>query len=474
MAGISKRAWVFLIATGGMTTLAHANEPPPVHYDIGLDVKENTVGAIAVRASVRTGDDGTVDFDPPKQRPTEVHAERGQLDTSVAGRWRVTAAPGTDIVLAWRTPEPEPISAPDWVAWEKVMRPNGAVFSFGAIFLAIPRGPVTRKATATVALPSGWRASTALANDTLTAGNLAYTSLLASRDLYSTTRPIGTTLLRMSSVGTRRQETDAIATRMASSLSALRSSAKLHGTPGNDDPTPLTVNLITFNAGEGQGSSAGGPSATVFLSQEDPARGWLFEVVRSLAAANDPAGDTSDAWFTQGFPAYRVASVLRAEGVLDNMAFAQHVDRTLGAYGGSPLRRVSNARVVEDYDRIREMQSLPAARGELFAWLVDARMKEATQGRKDLADALRRMDAQPAAMRGTLDPGPALIAAVAAEGGGDIAPLYQQYIVDGQLLQLPRDALGPCFSIGTVAYDYGWQQQHVFAKPPSQCNTAAR
>jgi hypothetical protein len=473
MAGISKRAWVFLIATGGMTALAHANEPPPVHYDIGLDVKENTVGALTVRASVRTGDDGTVDFDPPKQRPAEVHAERGQLDTSVAGRWRVTATPGTDIVLAWRTPTPEPISAPDWVAWEKVMRPNGAVFSYGAVFLAIPRGPATREATATIALPSGWRASTALANDTLTTGNLADTSLLASRDLYSTTRPIGTTTLRISSIGTRQQETDAIATQMASLLSALRSSANLHGTHSDNGSTQLTVNLTTFNAGGGQGSSAGGSSATVFLSHEDPARGWMFEVLRSLAAANDPAADTSNAWFTQGFNAYRVASVLRAEGMLDNVTFAQHVDRTLGAYGGSPLRRVSNARVVEDYDRIREMQSLPAARGELFAWLIDARMKEATQGRKDLADALRRMDAEPATTSATRDRGPTLIAAVAAEGGGDIAPLYQRYIVDGELLQLPRDALGPCFSIGTVAYDYGWQQQHVFAKPQSQCNTAA-
>jgi hypothetical protein len=62
---------------------------------------------------------------------------------------------------------------------------------------------------------------------------------------------------------------------------------------------------------------------------------------------------------------------------------------------------------------------------------------------------------------------------VAGEGGGDIAPLYQRYIVDGDLLQLPADTLGPCFRIGTVAYDYGWQIQHVFAKPPSLCVGAA-
>jgi hypothetical protein len=469
MAGTSKRIWVFLIATSGIAPLAHANDPPPVHYDIRLDVKQNTVEAITVRATVRTGDDGIVDFDPPKQSPAEVHAERGQLDTSVAGRWRVTAAAGTDIALAWRSQKPEPISAPDWVAWEKIMAPNGAVFSYGAIYLAIPQGPGTRKATATIAMPSGWRASNSLTNGTLATADLSYSSILASRELYSITRPIGTTTLHISSVGTRQQETDAIATQIASSLKALHSDAHTYDTNAHEAPTQLTVNLTTFNAGDGAGSSGGGPSATVFLSHEDPSRAWLFEILRSLAAASEPTGDASTAWFTQGFNGYRLASALRAKGLFDNVTFARHMDQTLGMYGGSPVRRVSNARVVEDYDRIREMQSLPSARGELFAWLLDARMREATQGRKSVADALRRMDAEPAAAHTAFDPGPALIAAVAAEGGGDVAPLYQRYIVEGQLLQLPRDALGPCFSIGTVAYDYGWQQQHVFAKASGTC-----
>jgi hypothetical protein len=472
MAGTSKRIWVFLIATSGIAPLAYANDPPPVHYDIRLDVKQNTVEAITVRATVRTGDDGIVDFDPPKQSPAEVHAERGQLDTSVAGRWRVTAAPGTDIALAWRSQKPEPMSTLSMVAWEKAVAPPDAVFSYGAIVLAVPRGPGTRKVTATMTLPPGWLASSDLTNGTLNAANLTFASILASRELYSTTHPVGASTLHLGSIGTRRQEADSIATLLASSLNALRSNVAPKGAASNDSTagaTQLTVNLITLNEGDAWGSSAGGASATIFLSHEDPSRAWLFEILRSLASADEPTGDASTAWFTQGFNGYRVASALRAEGMFDNVTFARHIDQTLGMYGGSPFRRVSNARVVEDYDRIREMQSLPSARGELFAWLLDARMREATQGRKSLADALRRMDAEPAAAHTALDPGPALIAAVAAEGGGDIAPLYQRYIVDGQLLQLPRDALGPCFSIGTVAYDYGWQQQHVFAKASGTC-----
>jgi hypothetical protein len=477
MAGISKCVWIFLVTTTGIATssvasIANANEPPPVHYDIGIDVKHDVVEAVTARATVRTGDEGFVDFDPPKQSPIEVHAERGQLDTSVAGRWHVTAPPGTDITLVWRSAKPEPMPTLSLVPWQKVVSPPGSLFSFGAIVLAVPQGPTTREVTSAMTLPPGWMASSDLTNGTLTTANVAQASILVSPALYSTTRPIGSTTLHLGSLGTRPQEADAIATLIASSLLALRNTATPHDARGDGSSTraaQLTVNLITLNAGDGAGSSAGGPSATVFLSHEEPPRAWLFEVLRSLAAANAPAGDASNAWFTQGFNGYRVAAALRAKGMFDDVAFARHMDQTLGMYGGSPFRRASNARVVEDYDRISEMQSLPSARGELFAWLVDARMREATQGRKSLADVLRRMDAKPAAAHTTLDPGPALVAAVAAEGGGDIATLYQRYIVDGQLLQLPRDTFGPCFSIGTVAYDYGWQQQHVFAKAGGTC-----
>jgi len=112
------------------------------------------------------------------------------------------------------------------------------------------------------------------------------------------------------------------------------------------------------------------------------------------------------------------------------------------------------------------MRELPANRGLLFAAFLDAHIRAATGGRKTLLDALARMGS-PA------HPGPALIDAVAALGAGDIAPLYRRYIVEGQLLQLPRDALGPCFTVGTVADWSGWQVQHVFAKRSCELSSAA-
>lgn len=468
MAGISKRIWILLVATSAIVPVAHATEPPPVHYDIGLDVQNNEVAAFTVRATVRTGDDGVVDFSPPSQPAVDVRAERGNLDTSTGDRWHVTGAPGAEVVLVWRSPRPDLTPSISSSAWQKVVARPGEVFAFGGVLLAIPKGPATRHVTEKISLPPGWHGASSMGIRSSTLEKLTYTSFLASRDLYTVTRPIGTTnALHVASSGGRAQDVDAIATLLASTLGAL------DDVPDRPEPNDalltkdVTLNVLILHSGDGYGYSVGGPAATLLLTRVDPSHPWLFGLVKDLASNHDTQGHADTAWFTRGFTGYRVARALLANGVFDSTAFARHVDQTLNAYGGSPLRRASNADVAEDYDRIREMRELPAARGELFAWLVESRIREATQGRQHLSDALARMDAS------SPDPGRALIAAVAAEGGGDISPLYQRYIVDGQLLQLPADTLGPCFSIGTVVYDYGWQVQHVFAKPASNCRTPA-
>jgi hypothetical protein len=454
MAGLSKHVWFFIVATTGIVTSGiapgvHATEPPPVHYDIGLELKQGEAEAITVRATVRTGDDGVVAFDPPSLRTAEIHAESGKLDTSISGSWRVTGPPGTEIVLAWRSDLPELMPKADLSVWPSVIVQTGRVFAFDKVFLAIPKGASTRRVTTAVSLPPGWRGASGVVDDSTTTETLGSSSFVASRDLYAGMRPIGSThTLRVAATGTDTQYIDRIATLLAS---ALRS-----------EPKDVTLNLLVLNAGGGYGHTTAGSAATLLLSRYDPSNPWLFGLVGYLMTDDTP-GKAGNAWFTRGVTGYRVATALLAEGTFDNTTFARHIDQTLDAYGGSPLRRAPNARVAEDYDRIPEMHDLPAARGELFAWLIDARLRERTQGRKRLSDALARMDVS------TPDPGPALIEAVAAEGGGDITLLYQRYIVEGDLLQLPADALGPCFRIGTVAYDYGWQIQHVFARPPGQC-----
>jgi len=462
MAGISKRVWAFLIATSGSTSFVHASEPPPVHYDIGLDVRNDEVEAITVRATVRAGDNGVVDFAPPWQDVTEVHAEAGTLDTSVKERWRVTTQPGSDVVLAWRTGKPERIDTKPWNIWQRIADQSHAVVALGGAFLAAPAGASSRHVTASVSMPEGWQATTGLDTNAQTVASSSQISFLAAHGLRTATRSTATgTILRVSATGPLRPDVDRLATTIANALNRLGKAT------GKGAGKVLTLNITTFHGRDGLGWSLNGASGVLYLSESATAQDALIDVIRSFAVAGQADTNPRNAWFTHGMTAFRVTTLMREEKRLDDRAFASHLDQTIVAYGGSPVRRASNARVVEEYDRIQEIHDLPLTRGELFAWLIDGKMREATQGQRRLTDALQRMNANAA------DPGPALIVAVAAEGGGDITPLYQRYIVDGELLQLPPTALGPCFSVGTVADIYGWQVQHVFAKARSQCSSAA-
>jgi len=456
MAGLSKRIWILLIAFGAIPPFAHAAEPPPpVHYDIGLDVRQHEAEALTVRASVQVGDDGIVDFNAPAQAPVELHAEKGSLDTSVPGRWRVTAAPGSDVALTWRTPKPEPLGDDFAAAWHHVVAHDGKIVVMANVVLAIPSGPDTREVTLTTSAPSDWKVASDIGTGDRMVRDLACNSYFASPDLQSRTRPIWRgTQLHVNALGFTAQDSEQIATSVADALNQF-------GEPMGA-PTDLSIGIMRTGWHTGWAASWNGTTATVMVP-DDTTTTWLLGVTRNFAIRDSRPGEEANAWFTTGVQTYRLAAIFVDQGAMGNVALARHIDETATTYGNSPLRRAPNARIAADYDRIRDMHDLAATRGELFAWLVDGQMREATQGRKRLTDALKRMDVH------ATEPGPALIAAVAAEGGGDIAPLYQRYIVDGQLLQLPPDTLGPCFAVGTVAYDYGWQVQHVFAKPPTLC-----
>jgi hypothetical protein len=461
MAGRSKHLWIVLAAFGAMPAFAQPTEPAPVHYDIGLDVTQGEVEAITVRAKVRTGDDGIVDFSAPMQPPAEVHAEQGVLETTTAGRWRVTAEPGTEVVVAWRTVRPDPIGDDFYHVWRVVVSQPGTVVAAYANIFARPRGAETRSVTVATTLPPGWQASSTPMTHAGTVNDIDGAFFVASRQLRTVTRDIRPgSMLHVYTVGGDPAYDEKAATAMASTL------GRMEKPPGA--PADFSITIVTTGTGEGWGSSATGSDAFVIIPRTSPSNPWPFNVLRSFVDADGAAAGktpqvTGGLWFTKGVALYRLERALKQYDVVDNLALARHLDGTITGYGNSPVRRATNARVVEDVDRIRDMRDVVVSRGELFAWLIDGRIREATQGRQHLVDALDRMDTR------TNDPGPALIAAVAAEGGGDITSLYQRYIVDGELLQLPRTALGPCFTIGTVAAPDGWQIQHVFAKPAPAC-----
>lgn len=452
MAGKTIRRGIFAVAVLTFGGMAMAGSDPPLRYDITLRMKRDVLDHIEMSATTRTDEHGLADFAAPWPGSVDIIAEHGTLDTAAEGHWRIYASAGTEVVLHWRSAAADPSRALIWNLWQKVLvRPDLIAASNQALF-ALPAGARDREAEVHWAAPPGWTVSTSLLPGMQRVNDIAEGGFLAAARATHVARTVGNGgQLRVTAVGTLAGKAGHVASMLADMLG--------QALPRSEAGRDYTVDLVDVDAPAG-GSSATSwrHAAMVYQGPDANLAYWVFAAAGRAAERDLDPTRYADAWFLQGFTAWRLAAAARVKPWLSPTEMAVHLDQLTTAYGDSPFRRAPNEQVAREYDRSRDMADLPRLRGELFAWLLDGRIRAATAGRSSLADALARMDVHAA------DPGEALVAAVADVGGGDVGPLYRRYIVDGELLVLPRDALGPEYSIGTVEYDYGWRLQHVFAR----------
>ncbi|SEM80568.1 Predicted metalloprotease, contains C-terminal PDZ domain [Luteibacter sp. UNCMF331Sha3.1] len=451
MAGHSIRTILVAIAIA-IAAPASARDAPPIHYDIAVHAD----GVVDVRASTTIDDTGSLALAAPWPGADDIRVDRGRVDTSAPGRWVVHAAPGDVVTLTWR---PRRSTHPDTIGydtWQSVLVRSDAVVAAGQSIFALPEDVEARKATVRWSVPTDWRVSTTLIQGTQSMRQVRLSGFMAGTRVVTETRELTGATLRVSSLDTSRGDTAATADAVAAAVTRIVPPKRRHD---------ITVNLVGMNDAFAALSTSALPRGAMSYRTRSMSPG--VERARLVLAAvqdDDPDIDAATAWYTQGFAAWRAMTMIRP--LIEPADLARMLDETTVRYGDSPFRRVPNARVAAEFGTSPDLRRMAAARGELFASLLDARIREATSGTASLQDALARMPDDPD------DPGAALMQAVTAVGGGDIGPVYRRYIVDGELLQLPRNAYGACFSVGTVADWSGWQTQHVFAKagceaPPS-------
>lgn len=449
--------FVALAAMLVTTTLVRAGDTEAVRYDVAFLMQGADLEAVEVRATARADRNGVIDFAVPSWQATDVRALAGSLDTSTPGRWRLRGQPGSKVAFAWRSQPAAPTRILPWDAWQSVLvRPDAVAASTNVLF-AVPEGPDSRPVDVHWSAPEGWTVSTSLAQGMQTVARLQAGTFLAARHARTAVRRAGAVTLTITAPDGAR-DVEHIADAVA------RAVADIVPPPTRHD---YTVNIIDFDGkSPGRSMTTFPLGGTVYLTPGVPDEAWLPWLLAAATLPGQPSSDPATAWYDDGFATYRTARELFSKGYLPPVAFAQMIDQAATGYGNSPFRRAPQRQVEDAFARSRDMRELPASRGLLFATLLDAHIRAATGGRKTLLDAL-------ALMGSPARPGPALVDAVAALGAGDIAPLYRRYIVEGQLLQLPRDALGPCFTVGTVADWSGWQVQHVFAKQSCELRSTA-
>ncbi|QGZ96667.1 M61 family metallopeptidase [Terricaulis silvestris] len=161
--------------------------------------------------------------------------------------------------------------------------------------------------------------------------------------------------------------------------------------------------------------------------------------------------EASQYWLSEGFTDFYTGRVMVRSGLWTPQEFASDLNRMLRAYGGSPARTETNARINVDFWNDPDVRSLPYQRGRLLATIWDHRLRAAGGGR-DFDDVVLEMKRR--SMAGAMAREPQvyatdLFARVAPEMGLALGDDLQTYVEQGAAVLLPEDAFAPCGRVTT-------------------------
>jgi predicted metalloprotease with PDZ domain len=168
---------------------------------------------------------------------------------------------------------------------------------------------------------------------------------------------------------------------------------------------------------------------------------------RKLGRLKDP--ETLLYWFSEGFTDYYTYLLLLRGGLITLDDYIRQYNSRIHEYYLSPVRTVSNQRVLQDFWNDDDVHDLPYRRGFLLAMNWNALIRSHTAGRNSLDDAMREM------FRAAQGRKPELTAELISEyitrfAGRDVMPDVQRHIENGETIVPDRNALGSHVEIETV------------------------
>lgn len=173
----------------------------------------------------------------------------------------------------------------------------------------------------------------------------------------------------------------------------------------------------------------------------------VHEMIHGWVGGISGPGNTQ--WFSEGVTTYmtaRTGLVLGLEPVED---YAESVSGLAADYYPNPFRNVSADSAAEAFWIHKTGERLPYARGALYFFHLNHRIRQASDGARSLDDVLleffeARDRGEPATTEAWLD-------RVEAELGPEAVATFDSIVVEGtKTIPLPPDALGPCFERRTV------------------------
>jgi predicted metalloprotease with PDZ domain len=321
------------------------------------------------------------------------------------------------------------------------------------------------------------------AEEALTAANLLESSIIAGQHLKVVERPIFGGILQMGAVGSWRVPLDDYADLEAKISSSQRA---IWG----DLTGPLTITTLAL-AGSGQGSAGVGGyrGFAHYVSASTPASQLTRDIAHEHIhiwipgrLGEMPRGNAESAlyWFSEGFTEFYTQHTLLRAGIWSLEDFIGDLNNTLYDYAANPNNSQPNAWTSARFWTDSAVQRIPYLRGNLFAYLLDNRIRQVSGHKIGLDQVIFRMrdhwlnapaDHRPTVLDNFRQSYQELL-------GNDeqLDALIESYITKGQFIRLPVDMFGQCvtFEVSEPPSQQTWQAVHLAALDERQRETCAK
>ena len=287
-----------------------------------------------------------------------------------------------------------------------------------------------------------------------TVAGLLASSIIASRDLKVVERPIFGGVLRMAAVGSWNVPIDRDADLVANIASVQRAF-------WGDITGPMTVTTVALT-GPGQGNGGVGryrgfaqyvsagttPGQQLRTVAHEHIHSWIPGRLGEMPSGNDEAAMY---WFSEGFAEFYTERTLLRAGIWSLEDFIRDLNDTLAAYAANPNNRQPNDWTSARFWSDNATQRIPYLRGNLFAYLLDNHIRQASDHAIDLDRVIFRM--RDRWVSAPTDHRPGVLENLKASyhdllGSDDqLDALIESHLTKGAFIQLPIDMFGQCATI---------------------------
>ncbi len=168
-------------------------------------------------------------------------------------------------------------------------------------------------------------------------------------------------------------------------------------------------------------------------------------------------------WLSEGWTNFYTRRLMLRGGFTSSAEYAADLSRTWERYLANPYRNADAARVEADFWNVREIGELPYQRGDLLAVWLDAQIRAASQGARDLDDLLREWVRAAKAGAPPLDLA-TLLAAVRAWTTPEVAQELERVVVGGADVPVELGLFEPCLEgrwVSKSTFELGFDFDHA-------------